>query len=163
IRARSAVVAVGAWTSDVLGSAVQLPQLQVTQEQPAHFPLRDPSSAWPAFTVDPDPAEDWPSRVYGLASPGAGVKVGFHGTGRGGAVRVGCARRAALRLLPARPGGIGRAVETRRPARRASGGRATPRRACQRRGAGSRSRIVHRLPPPADQRVLHTWPVREVR
>lgn len=82
IRARSAVVAVGAWTSDVLGSAVQLPQLQVTQEQPAHFPLRDPSSAWPAFTVDPDPAEDWPSRVYGLASPGAGVKVGFHGTGR---------------------------------------------------------------------------------
>jgi sarcosine oxidase len=82
IRARSAVVAVGAWTSDVLGSAVRLPPLRVTQEQPAHFPVRDPSSQWPAFTVDPDPSEGWPSGVYGLASPGDGVKVGFHGTGR---------------------------------------------------------------------------------
>jgi sarcosine oxidase len=73
VRARSAIVAVGAWTSDVLGTTVRMPPLRVTQEQPAHFPALDPSVDWPAFTVD---------SVYGLASPGDGVKVGFHGTGR---------------------------------------------------------------------------------
>ncbi|SEO70403.1 FAD-dependent oxidoreductase [Trujillonella endophytica] len=81
VRARTAVVAVGAWTADLLGGSVQLPPLRVTQEQPAHFPALDPGAAWPAFTYDPDPGEGWPSGVYGLASPGEGVKVGFHGTG----------------------------------------------------------------------------------
>ena len=82
VRARAAVVAVGAWTSDLLGSAVRLPPLRVTQEQPAHFRPLDPAADWPAFTADPDPAENWPSGVYGLHSPGEGVKVGFHGTGK---------------------------------------------------------------------------------
>ncbi len=80
VRARTAVVAAGAWTADVLPS-VALPPLRVTQEQPAHFRPLDPAAAWPAFTADPDPAEGWPSGVYGLASPGDGVKVGFHGVG----------------------------------------------------------------------------------
>jgi sarcosine oxidase len=60
---------------------VHLPPLRVTQEQPAHFRALDPTLGWPAFTADPDPAEGWPSGVYGLASPGEGVKVGFHGVG----------------------------------------------------------------------------------
>jgi sarcosine oxidase len=80
VRARTAVVAAGAWTTDVLPGLV-LPPLRVTQEQPAHFQALDPAAVWPAFTADPDPAEGWPSGVYGLASPGEGVKVGFHGVG----------------------------------------------------------------------------------
>ncbi len=80
VRARTAVVAAGAWTADVL-PGLRLPPLRVTQEQPAHFRPLDPTAGWPAFTADPDPAEGWPSGVYGLASPGEGVKVGFHGTG----------------------------------------------------------------------------------
>jgi sarcosine oxidase len=36
------------------------------------------AGAWPA---DPDPAEGWPSGVYGLVNPCDGVKVVFHGTG----------------------------------------------------------------------------------
>ena len=81
VRARAAVVAAGAWTADVLGDAVRLPPLRVTQEQPAHFRPLSADLEWPAFTNDPDPAEGWPSGVYGLLSPGEGVKVGFHGTG----------------------------------------------------------------------------------
>jgi sarcosine oxidase len=81
VRARSAVVAAGAWTGDVLGGLVHLPALRVTQEQPAHFAPVSEDLTWPAFTADPDPAEGWPSGVYGLHSPGEGVKVGFHGTG----------------------------------------------------------------------------------
>ena len=80
VRARTAVVAAGAWTADVL-PGLRLPPLRVTQEQPAHFRPLDPAAVWPAFTAEPDPAEGWPSGVYGLASPGDGVKVGFHGTG----------------------------------------------------------------------------------
>ena len=37
VRARTAVVAAGAWTGDVLGGLLPLPPLRVTQEQPAHF------------------------------------------------------------------------------------------------------------------------------
>lgn len=83
--ARRVVVAVGAWSAgllvDVLGghAAAPLPPLVVTQEQPAHFAIRNPGpDAWPSFTHDPGPG--WPSGVYGLAGP-EGVKVGFHGVG----------------------------------------------------------------------------------
>jgi sarcosine oxidase len=81
VRARTAVVAAGAWTTDVLGDLVRLPELRVTQEQPAHFAPVSDDLEWPAFTADPEPAEGWPSGVYGLHSPSEGVKVGFHGTG----------------------------------------------------------------------------------
>jgi sarcosine oxidase len=81
VRARAAVVAAGAWTADILGGGVRLPPLRVTQEQPAHFQPLSADLEWPAFTNDPNPAEGWPSGVYGLSSPGDGVKVGFHGTG----------------------------------------------------------------------------------
>src|SRR4051794_29362748 len=77
VHARAAVVAAGAWTADVLGDAVRLPALRVTQEQPAHFRPLSAELDWPAFTSDPDPAGGWPGGVYGLLSPGEGVKVGF--------------------------------------------------------------------------------------
>ncbi|MCS7478578.1 FAD-dependent oxidoreductase [Umezawaea endophytica] len=81
LHARRAVVAVGAWSSKLLGDLVRLPPLRVTQEQPAHFRPRDQGFAWPSFTHDLDTDTGYPSGVYGLATPGEGVKAGFHGTG----------------------------------------------------------------------------------
>lgn len=83
--APSAVVAVGAWTSGLLTGFPELAdRLVVTQEQPAHFALRPDAPAadlWPSFTHDPAAPHPWPSGVYGLATPGEGIKVGFHGVG----------------------------------------------------------------------------------
>lgn len=71
------VVAAGAWTEKLLGGLVTLPPLRVTQEQPAHFaPLRA-DDAWPSFVHHRDDEFG----VYGLATPGEGIKVGFHGIG----------------------------------------------------------------------------------
>jgi sarcosine oxidase len=93
IRARRAVVTVGAWTSSLLAGVVPTPRLVVTQEQPAHFSLRDASpgastraaSDWPGFNHSYDPSEArydyWYSPVYGMFTPGQGVKAGWHGTG----------------------------------------------------------------------------------
>ncbi|WP_456788913.1 FAD-dependent oxidoreductase [Cellulomonas sp. P5_C5] len=83
--ATSVVVAVGAWTSGLLAGIPELAdRLVVTQEQPAHFALRPDAPAadlWPSFTHDPRAPHAWPSGVYGLATPGEGIKVGFHGVG----------------------------------------------------------------------------------
>lgn len=96
--AQRVVVAVGAWSAGLvaplLGRASGplgpdgLP-LVVTQEQPAHFALRvgaPDELSWPSFTNDPGqalvgPGKRWPSGTYGLATPGEGIKVGFHGVG----------------------------------------------------------------------------------
>lgn len=76
-RAPVAVVTAGAWTAKLLGGLVPLPTLRVTQEQPAHFaPVGD--VPWPAFVHY---GQDSGAGVYGLATPGEGVKVGLHGTG----------------------------------------------------------------------------------
>jgi sarcosine oxidase len=83
--ARRVVVTLGAWTAKLLGATVALPRLVVTQEQPAHFAVRDSSLVWPGFNHSPtvgDPAYDyWRSPVYGMFTPGQGVKAGWHGTG----------------------------------------------------------------------------------
>ncbi|MEU8813429.1 FAD-dependent oxidoreductase [Actinoplanes sp. NPDC048796] len=72
LRARRVVVAAGAWTSKLLPGLLPL---RVTQEQPAHFtPL--PGLSWPSFIH-----HDGGAGVYGLLTPGEGVKVGFHGNG----------------------------------------------------------------------------------
>ncbi|MFG1877894.1 FAD-dependent oxidoreductase [Sphaerisporangium sp. NPDC049003] len=83
--AKRVVVAAGAWAEKLLGGLVPLPPLRVTQEQPAYFaPLRD-DVAWPNFVHHLDgeslEAMGFPSGVYGLGTPGEGVKAGFHGTG----------------------------------------------------------------------------------
>ena len=61
------------------------PRLIVTQEQPAHFDARDPQEQWPGFNHYPTPGHHsydyWPSQIYGMLSPGEGVKVGWHGVG----------------------------------------------------------------------------------
>ncbi|MGB3438274.1 MAG: FAD-dependent oxidoreductase [Actinophytocola sp.] len=74
-RARVAVVTAGAWTAKLLGRLVPLPPLVVTQEQPAYF-ARNADLVWPAFIHFRRTDE-----VYGLDTPGEGVKVGEHGTG----------------------------------------------------------------------------------
>lgn len=80
IAARRAVVAVGAWTGQLLDGAVDLPPLRTTQEQPALFPFHDVPpcvarpGAWPTF-IHHGPG------VYGLADPCGDVKVGLAGTG----------------------------------------------------------------------------------
>jgi sarcosine oxidase len=85
IDARRVVVTLGAWTGKLLGSSVALPRLVVTQEQPAHFAVRDTSLVWPGFNHAPTPGDAsydyWYSPVYGMFTPGQGVKAGWHGTG----------------------------------------------------------------------------------
>ncbi|GAB2556619.1 FAD-dependent oxidoreductase [Leucobacter ruminantium] len=88
--AAGAVVAAGAWSRPLLDGLVDLPRLTVTEEHPAHFqPL-------PSFT-EPGAEDWWPSfnhfrsaeasesartgAVYGMLTPGEGVKVGFHAVG----------------------------------------------------------------------------------
>jgi sarcosine oxidase len=81
--ARTAVVALGGWTMKLL-TGVPLPRLVVTQEQPAHFAVRDGAVAWPSFNHFPgdgDAYDYWRSPVYGMLTPGEGVKAGWHGAG----------------------------------------------------------------------------------
>ncbi|MEU5696445.1 FAD-dependent oxidoreductase [Actinosynnema sp. NPDC020468] len=75
VTARRAVVAVGAWSRKLLDGLVPLPPLRITQEQPAHFRARDGGEDWPSFI------HHRPNGVYGLATPGEGIKVGTHGDG----------------------------------------------------------------------------------
>ena len=80
--ARSVVVTVGAWTSALVGALAPIPRLVVTQEQPAHFAVTDESFVWPGFNHAPRPDDDWwYSPVYGMFTPGQGVKAGWHGVG----------------------------------------------------------------------------------
>ncbi|BBH63839.1 N-methyltryptophan oxidase [Actinoplanes sp. OR16] len=73
--AERVVVAAGAWTAKLL------PQLglslRVTQEQPAHFTPLHPGRSWPGF-IHHQPGR---AGVYGMFTPGEGVKVGLHGIG----------------------------------------------------------------------------------
>jgi sarcosine oxidase len=85
-RARRVVAAVNAWASKLVGGLVPLPPLRVTQEQPAHFGAREPEENWPSFGhlfAEGSAADaSFFGGIYGLATPGQGIKVGFHGVGR---------------------------------------------------------------------------------
>ena len=71
------VVAAGAWTRGILPPSFALPRLTVTEESPAHFAPVTPRPAWPSFNhfLGRDRV---PGPVYGMPTPGEGVKVGFH-------------------------------------------------------------------------------------
>ena len=82
LRASSAVVAAGPWTEGLLGGAVTLPALTVTQQQVFHFARRerDDDSVWPIALRDEVPA------VYALPGGRDGVvpgnmKLGEHDPG----------------------------------------------------------------------------------
>lgn len=74
--ADAVVVAAGAWTSRLLNGLVDLPPLRVTQESVFHFAPRDAHSWWPSLIHHHDGAT-----VYGLETPGVGVKLAEHHTG----------------------------------------------------------------------------------
>lgn len=78
MRADVAVVTVGAWSQRMLPS-IGLPRLTVTEESPAHFSPTGPAQ-WPSFNHYTD-TERYPATVYGMPTPGEGVKVGFHRVG----------------------------------------------------------------------------------
>jgi sarcosine oxidase len=80
IEARAVVVAAGGWTARLVGSAVTLPPLRVTQEQPAHFPVAG-ALGWPSFIHHPGAGLEPGSPLrYGLGSLD-GLKVGAHVAG----------------------------------------------------------------------------------
>ncbi|RZI88187.1 MAG: FAD-dependent oxidoreductase, partial [Microbacterium sp.] len=73
------IVTAGAWTR-ALVPGIALPPLRVTEESPAHFTPVGAPAAWPSFNHFVAPGA-WPAAVYGMPTPGEGVKVGFHGIG----------------------------------------------------------------------------------
>jgi sarcosine oxidase len=83
--ADTVVVTAGAWTEKLLGSILTLPRLVVTQEQPAHFAISDPTAVWPSWNHMPEPGhpryDHWYSQTYGTLTPGEGVKAGWHAVG----------------------------------------------------------------------------------
>ena len=89
VTAAQAVVTAGGWTEKLLsgaagGGKLTLPRLTVTQEQPAHFRVADQGAVWPGFNHTPGPGpayKDWYSPVYGMQTPGEGIKAGWHGVG----------------------------------------------------------------------------------
>ncbi|MHC6592078.1 FAD-dependent oxidoreductase [Arthrobacter sp. C152] len=90
VTAAQAVVTAGGWTEKLLGSsgsakgagALRIPKLTVTQEQPAHFRVKDAGAVWPGFNHYPGPDyQGWYSPVYGMQTPGEGIKAGWHGVG----------------------------------------------------------------------------------
>lgn len=78
LHAETVVVTAGAWTQKLL-ARLELPRLTVTEETPAHFRSRA-DTAWPSFNHYTDPTA-YPATVYGMPTPGEGVKVGFHRVG----------------------------------------------------------------------------------
>ena len=76
-RSPTAVVACGAWAAKALAGLVELPPLLVTREQIFYFTPGDDGADWPSFIHHRAPAP----YVYGLDTPGVGVKVAEHHTG----------------------------------------------------------------------------------
>lgn len=79
LRAEVAITTAGAWTESLVGGGIPLPPLRVTEETPAHFTARI-AGPWPSFNHFVAPGSQ-PANVYGMPTPGEGVKVGFHGIG----------------------------------------------------------------------------------
>lgn len=76
---RRVVLTAGAWSAGLAAGLVPLPRLRVTQEQPAHFAVRDESLPWPGFNHFP--SAERPVPVYGMLTPGEGLKAGWHAAG----------------------------------------------------------------------------------
>jgi sarcosine oxidase len=89
VTAAQAVVTAGGWTEKLLSGPAgtgkpRVPRLRVTQEQPAHFRVADEGAQWPGFNHTPGTGQaykNWYSPVYGMQTPGEGIKAGWHGAG----------------------------------------------------------------------------------
>lgn len=77
LTADTVVVTAGAWTRGILPPSIVLPRLTVTEESPAHFARIDADAVWPSFNHFV-PRDEYPAAVYGMPTPGEGIKVGFH-------------------------------------------------------------------------------------
>lgn len=79
------ILTAGAWTQSLIGASARLPKIHVTEEHPVHFALRDQHNYWPGFNHTLDSSRDIGSKVfapvYGMHTPGEGIKVGWHGSG----------------------------------------------------------------------------------
>lgn len=84
IVAKHVIVTAGAWTKQLLVGQ-SLPAIHVTEEHPVHFALRGPLANFPGFNHILDGQRDIGSPVfgpvYGMHTPGEGIKVGWHGSG----------------------------------------------------------------------------------
>jgi len=76
--ARAAVITAGAWVERIAPAGIGLPPMKVTQEQIVHFPPRA-EGEWPSFIHHRVEVEE--GVVYGLRTPGEGIKVGGHHAG----------------------------------------------------------------------------------
>jgi sarcosine oxidase len=74
-RAPVSVVATGAWAGSTMHPLVALPPLTVTREQVFYFTPRLAEARWPSFIHHRTPF------IYGLDTPGHGVKVAEHHSG----------------------------------------------------------------------------------
>lgn len=92
VLAAGAVVTAGAWSEELLRELPGLdvlPTLRVTEEHPAHFaPVPELSAEtvteWPSFNhVFADESyTEHTANIYGMLTPGEGIKVGYHLVGR---------------------------------------------------------------------------------
>lgn len=85
LHARQVILTAGAWAQQLLPNTV-LPKIHVTEEHPVHFALRQAPGHVPGFNHILDGRRDIGSPVfgpiYGMHTPGLGIKVGWHGSGR---------------------------------------------------------------------------------
>ena len=70
------VVAAGAWCAGLLQDLAPIPPLRVTQESVFHFLPAETPSWWPSFIH-----HEGGMTIYGLETPGEGVKLAEHHTG----------------------------------------------------------------------------------
>lgn len=79
------ILTAGAWTHSLLSRTAALPKIHVTEEHPVHFALKDQQVHWPGFNHTLDPFRGIGAKVfapiYGMHTPGEGIKVGWHGSG----------------------------------------------------------------------------------
>lgn len=96
-RADKIVLAAGGWTNRLAPGLLRLDKpldMEIIEVAPAHFQINPDTASgmeentWPSFThdhapVDPSTGEPtrWPGIVYGLATEGEGIKVGFNAYG----------------------------------------------------------------------------------
>ncbi len=85
LTARHLILTAGAWTHALLGAGAKIPKIHVTEEHPVHFAPRGSDAFWPGFNHTLAPGLHQGLRIfspiYGMHTPGEGIKVGWHGTG----------------------------------------------------------------------------------
>jgi sarcosine oxidase len=86
VECRRLIVALGPWTSRLLGSSIVLPRLAVTREQPITLALSPAVSVVPPFEHVPEAGDlryrTWPASLVGAPQPGARVTLHWDGGGR---------------------------------------------------------------------------------